>query len=607
MMKQTLLNKTDHTPGFDWGGFHRILNNKLKMMKMRKIYKSLLLLFLGISLLSSCDDFFEVDDRERITEELVLSKDNDVAAMWAYLYHNLEVGFTQVGNAMLANASDEADLNAPFAAVQKFNDGSWNAFNNPENPWNSLYAGIRNANKFLQATDSTVNERFTYNEYKIVDPVRYAKLRRELKAYRIDARFFKAYCHFELWKRYGAIPIVDEMITLEESYELDRSSTGQVVTYITGLLDEIIPEFDALETMEGSEYTGGRWNSPNFGRLTQSAAQALKARVLLYAASPLNTGTGEYDQDLCQQAAQAAAEVINSGLFSVDIGYRNLFLDKTANNPENILDNRAQITDFNYMERWNYPLGGSDQWLVSDINTNATCPSQNLVEAYGTLDGSLVDPENPYENRDPRLKQTILCNGDEFNGAPVESFVGGKAGIGDKNATTTGYYLKKFIQEKLNLNINQTGPHVWFIFRYGEVLLNYAEAMLHAHGPAAKMGYVSGDDLSALDAVNLIRSRPGVEMYPLASLNEEQLRNERRIELAFEGHRFWDVRRWMIAETTENQPLKGMRITRNGDDSFNYEVVNIENRKFVAPAMYRHPIPFVEMNNYPGWSQNNGW
>tara|TARA_R110002050_G_scaffold300670_1_gene471427 strand:+ start:15191 stop:16918 length:1728 start_codon:yes stop_codon:yes gene_type:complete len=573
---------------------------------MKIKFKIIVILFLGAFLMSSCEDFFEIDDREKLTEELVLSKDADVSAMWAYLYHNLEMGFTQVGNAMLANACDEADLNAPFAAIQKFNDGSWNSFDNPEDSWNSLFAGIRNANKFLESTDPAVNKRFTYDEYRIVDPVRYARLTRELKAYHIDAKFIKAYCYFELWKRYGAVPIVDQLISLEESYELNRNSSTEVVNYILGLLDEIIPEFAVLETMEGTEYNNGKWSSNHFGRITKGAALALKSRTLLYAASPLNSSNEQYDQALCIEAAKTAAEIINMGLYSTNLDYRSIFLDKTASNPENILDNRVMVNNFNYMERWNYPLGGSDQWVTTGIGTNATCPSQGLVDAYETIDGSPVDPQDPYTNRDPRFKQTILSNGDMFNDAPVESFVGGKAGIGDKNATTTGYYLKKFIREKLNLNIDATGPHVWYVFRYSEVLLNYAEAMYYAHGASTKMGYVNGGDLSAIDAINLIRGRTGVGMPARTSLTEDQLRNERRIELAFEGHRFWDVRRWKIAEQTENMPLKGMRITKEGE-SLTYEVVEIEKRKFVSPAMYRYPIPFVEMTNYSDWTQNTGW
>jgi hypothetical protein len=575
-------------------------------MKTKNIIFFLMLISIG--LLYSCEEYLEVDDREKLTEELVFGNEDDVSGAWAAIYTSMEIGFKQIDSAMLANACDEADFNAPFADVQKFNEGSWNTHNNPENIWNKAYGTIRNACKFLEATDSTKNRYFNYSEFKFVDPVKYNRLVREMKAYRADVNFFMAYYHFELWKRYGEIPIVDKLMTLDESYNLSRNSTSEVVNHILALLDEIIPVYDEVETMEGSEYINGKWNDNNFGRVTKSAALALKCKVLLYAASPLNTTSGQYDQALCDQAAQVAAEIINSGLFSLNIDYRSLFLNKTSSNPENILDNRVVIQNFNYLELWNYPLGGSDQWVKPGICKYATCPSQNLVDAYETLDGSAVDASNPYVNRDPRLKASILCNGDQFNDATVESFVGGKAGIGQKDATTTGYYLKKFVREKLNLNINATGPHVWFIFRYGEVLLNYAEAMFYAHGATATMGYVTnGGDLSATDAVNLIRNRTGVAMPARASLTEEQLRNERRIELAFEGHRFWDVRRWKIAEQVENEPLMGMRITMNADQSFLYQKVQIEARKFVAPTMYRHPIPFFELNNYPSWNQNSGW
>ena len=346
--------------------------------------------------------------------------------------------------------------------------------------------------------------------------------------------------------------------------------------------------------MEGIEYVNNIWSNPHFGRITKGASLALKTRVLLYAASPLNTVEGTYNASLCIKAAQAAAQIINMGIYSTNIDYRNLQFNQTPSNPENILDARSCIGGlFNYMELWNYPKGGDDLYIVPSVGCNATCPSQGLVDAYETIDGSPVSEINPYINRDPRLKETILCNGDQFNDAIVESFVGGNAAIGGKNQTTTGYYLKKFVQEKVKLPSGEVSPHIWYIFRYGEVLLNYAEAMFYAFGPKATQGYITnGRDLSALDAINLIRSRPGVNMPKLTSLTEDQLQNE----VALNWHSrspFWDVRRWKIAEMTENAPLMGIRIIKNYDtNNFIYNKVKIENRKF-NKAIYHYPIPIV--------------
>lgn len=549
-----------------------------------------------ISILVSSCNYLTVDDREMLTEKIVLSRVDDTAALWAILYSNLPLGFTVIsGNAMLASACDEADHNQPFHAIQSFNNGSWGAYNNPDDVWDKMYAAIRNANNFLRVSDT-----ITYNQYKIVDPTYYATLTTDMKYYRLDARFFKAFFHYELWKRYGEIPIVDKTMTLDESYALTRQKSDAIRTYILNELDAIIPDLKVT------------WESAYMGRITKGAALALKCRILLFAASPLNNG-GQYNTDLCQQVANVAKQVMDLGVYNLNIDYRNLFLNTTATNGEIILDYRRANT--NYLETWNYPSGGNRVYAYN-VGTNATCPSQNLVDAYEMANGKSItdptsgyDPQNPYVGRDPRLAMTVLTNNTLWNDSTVKAYIGGIDGIGKNNATTTGYYLKKFIQEKIKLPTNQTASHVWHIFRYGEILLNYAEAMNEAYGPDVVPANYS---LSARAALNLIRARTGVAMPAIpAGFTQvdfrEKIRNERRIELAFEGHRFWDVRRWMIANQTENAPLKGMRITKTGTNTFSYEIVKIEDRKFTSPAMFWYPVPFSELVKYKNWTQTTGW
>jgi starch-binding outer membrane protein, SusD/RagB family len=562
---------------------------------MKKYFNILSGLIL-ISVLATSCDFLSVDDREMLTEKIVLNKIDDTAAMWATLYSNLPLGFTDIGtNAMFASACDEADHNQPFHTVQSFNTGNWSAYSNPDNVWSTMYAAIHNASNFLRVSDT-----ITYNQYKVVDPTYYNTLTTDMKFYRLDARFFKAYFHYELWKRYGEIPIVDKTLTLEESYALTRQKSDAIRTYILSELDAIIPNLKVT------------WESAYMGRITKGAALALKCRVLLFAASPVNNG-GQYNATLCQQAASVAKEVIDLGVYNLNINYRDLFLNTTATNTEIILDYR--MANSKYMETWNYPSGGNRLYAYN-VGTSATCPSQNLVDSYEMANGKLItdatsgyDAQNPYVGRDPRLALTVLLNNTLWNDSTVKAYVGGTDGIGKNNATTTGYYLKKFIQEKINQTTTQTASHVWHIFRYGEILLNYAEAMNEAYGPdVVPAGYT----LSARAALNLIRARTGVVMPAIPTgLSQvdfrEKVRNERRIELAFEGHRFWDVRRWMIGAQTENAPLKGMRITRTGTNTFSYEVVKIEDRKFTAPTMYWYPVPFSELVKYKNWAQTTGW
>ena len=193
-------------------------------------------------------------------------------------------------------------------------------------------------------------------------------------------------------------------------------------------------------------------------------------------------------------------------------------------------------------------------------------------------------------------------------GRPLECWVGGVDGLGKPKATTTGYYLRKFVDENLDLTKNQSSVHIWILFRYAEVLLNFAEAMNEAYGPETSHGY----SLTAKRAIDMVRQRSGVEMPILApGLSQEEMRerirNERRVELAFEEHRFFDVRRWKIAEQTENKPVMAMRITKTGTGEFNYVAVKAEDRSF-DKKMYLYPIPETEVLKSGGTlKQNEGW
>ena len=575
---------------------------------MKTKYKIIAFATLFIVFFTSCEDFFEVNDKELINRDLVVENEEFIIGLWSNLYHSFDNGFMEVGTAMLASASDEADSNVPFGPTTLFNEGSWNSYNTPYNKsWAFLYQGINNASHFIQISDTTTNSDFNfYKDYKNYpdNKAKYNKFIANLKAYRMDAKFFKAYFHFQLWKMYGNVPIVDKVLTLEEAKMLKQATTPEMVNYIATTLNEVIAEFADLENTAGSAYHNGKWDPSSLGRITKGAALALKCRMFLYAASPLyNNGT--YNIVLCDSAARTAASIINSKIYSVSIGYRKIQFNRTTSNPENILDNRVDILDNNLMETWNYPKSGLPKYVnVPGISSNATCPSQNLVDAYDKLAG--YSEVTPFLNRDYRFSQTIYSDGDLVNGKAVESYRGGKDGIGDKNSTTTGYYLKKFVNDTVTLPVGTNAPHVWYIFRYSEVLLNYSEAMFNAYGNEHK-GYVTAvPDLNAEEALNIVRLRDGknVGNLPIASpLTNELIRKERQVELAFEGHRFWDVRRWGIALITENLPLKGMNITFvNGVKQYDPNYV-VENRKFVS-GMELFPIPSSEMHLYPSWIQN---
>ena len=301
-------------------------------------------------------------------------------------------------------------------------------------------------------------------------------------------------------------------------------------------------------------------------------------------------------------ASDAAKAVIDAGALPTLGAYKSLF--NTFNNAE-IIFTRSNAAS-NQFERNNSPIG-------FNLGQSGNTPSQDLVDAYevkvsatSAVKFNWNDPAmaaNPYANRDPRLGLTIAVNNSSF-GTPARNlqiFTGGLDAKPIVNATKTGYYLRKYQIESLNLLNNNTGVHSWIIFRYPEIYLNYAEALNEwSPGHADIKKYI-----------DIVRTRTGIAMPPLpAGLSQaetrERIRNEKRIEFAFEDHRFWDVRRWMQGPEFLGKPLTGVEITRNPDNTFKYTPTKVEDRAF-SPKMYLYPIPQSELNIAKGLVQNPLW
>jgi|HigsolmetaAR202D_1030399.scaffolds.fasta_scaffold00149_20 SusD family. len=552
-----------------------------------------------IATLAGCSKFLDREIESNYKEEDVFVNYDRIQqagfGVYAFLYNRF--GFSRIQNAMLASASDEADHAEPTADIHKFNTGTWNAVSNPEDCWAHFYQGIRRANLFLEK--SVDYKQIIYRD--TTDPANKATYEanvQDIAWLRAEVRVLRALYYFELIKRYGGVPIVDRTsYTDEELTQKPRSTFDSCVNYIVRECDEAFPELK--DTWVG--FSSEKWR----GRITKGVALALKARTLLYAASPLHNPSNDLSK--WAAAAEAAHKVIELGRYALHNNYQGLFrLGNGADgNPEVIFAIQAGAS--NTFERLNYPVG------YTQGGQGSTSPSQNLVDAYemkttGMMinePGSGYDPANPYANRDPRLGYSILTNNVTFKGRPVEPWVGGLDGLGKLRATTTGYYLRKFVDESLNLEQNTSSVHVWILFRYAEVLLNYAEAMNEAYGPEVTQGY----SMTAKMAVDLVRQRPGVAMPVLPpGLSQEEMRerirNERRVELAFEEHRFFDVRRWKIASITENMPIMAMRIEKKSDGTFDYKVVKAEDRIFYN-KMYLYPIPEVEVLKSKGALQQN--
>ncbi|HLN56273.1 MAG TPA: RagB/SusD family nutrient uptake outer membrane protein [Bacteroidales bacterium] len=568
-------------------------------MKRTYIY----IVTIALLTLAACESMeLKQEVRTSLTEEQVMKRYEYTMQHGLRAYNFLQPGFLYIDGAMSASASDDAEHTLETSDIQKFNNGSWNPLDNPDNAWANYFAGIRNVNKFLSMSDSVELD------YLRLDPnasqqALYKTYTQELKNAKYENRFLRAYFYFELIKRYGGVPILTDVLSLDADLkQINRNSLQECVTFIVSELDSAAAKLPKKTI------------NTNLGKITAGAAMALKSRVLLYAASDLYNNpswAGSYaNKELIslsgdrtarwQSAANAAKAVIDISSeagYSLAANYRALF--QTYNSPEIIFTHRAGAS--NSFEKASYPIG-------FDKANSGTTPSQNLVDEYEVK----IDANNavafdwnnpahaadPYASRDPRLDMSVVVNNSKFKDRAVEIWEGGKDGAGKPLATRTGYYLRKYVDETLDLLQEKTSVHSWIYIRLAEVYLNYAEALNECQP--------GNPDIKKY--VDLVRQR--ASMPPIAAgLSQaemrDKIRHERRVELAFEGQREWDLRRWMQAESRMNAPLKGVSI-RKLNAGFAYQPVTVESRVF-TPKMYFYPIPQSELNIQTNWEQNPLW
>jgi len=552
---------------------------------MKRHYFILFAVCLMISV-SSCN-YLDTKIDTQITPEILNADYSKLANLGYAPYTYIRNGFYLMDNNIPAAMSDEAEQTASTSNVQLFNDGSWNAYNNPDNPYSYYYQGIRAANFFLE-NSANYKSQLAQNRDTLSDGGNQYHLDvADIGWMRGEAHILRAFFYYDLIKRYGGVPLVTKTLSLTDNLDLPRADYNTIVDFIVSEIDNYK---DSLQ-VNWTAYAAGK-----DGRFTKGAALALKSRVLLYAASPLHNPNNDLSK--WAAAAKAAHDVIALNKYSLSSNYQQLFLlSNSATDLEIIWSIRTGAT--NSMEKANYPIG------TPGGNSGIT-PSQNLVSEYEYT--ATPNPANPYANRDPRLGYSIVTNNSTWNGRTIEIYPGGTDSRDNANTSRTGYYLKKFLDDNLYLIQNQTVIHNWVMFRYAEILLNYAEAMNEAYGPDQDNGY----GLTARTAVNMVRNRTGVKMPAVVAANQSEMRDkikhERMIELAFEDHRYWDLLRWKDAEVALNQPLIGIKADMNGTANFTYTAFNVENRVFVAPKMYYYPIPQTEINKSNGvLIQNQGW
>jgi len=511
----------------------------------------------------------------------------------------------QIYAAGLEAACDEAEGPASpsnYGNIQ-FATGSVNPTVVPSDAWSISYSNIRAVNQFIRHLSI-----IPFNQ----------TLKTQVKS---EARFLRAWYYAMLLQHYGGVPLIgDTVYASADNIDVKRNAYRSCVNYI-------LSECDSAATALPVS-----WSGAQYGRITKAACLALKSRVLLFAASPLFNNGGlaagnsgldtvvaypDKDPNRWQLAADAARAVIALGAYQLYVdstsrpnqpgfGFQKLFTQRY--NTEYILC--RMMGDNKYLESlWDVPSRGG---------SGGSFAYQDLVDAFPMSNGlditdpaSGYDPNHPYQNRDPRLDYTVIHDSTfrvtfgTNQPSPVQLYIDASvnppvpsSGDAVYKGTPTGLYIFKMMDPNVINNSLSTTPRVFPLIRYAEILLNFAEATNEATGPTAQV----------YQAVEAIRQRAGLRPYQLpAGLDQTAMRaviqKERRLELAYEGFRFFDVRRWMIAEQTDNQMMHGMEVDRGPGSAVTYKTFNVRKHNFTK-AMYLWPLPLAEIAKSPSLLQN---
>ena len=596
-----------------------------------KLSRLLLISVVFVSL-TSCDDLFEP----------ALENNQDISQM----YKDPTFARGLLDNAYLALpysespssdvATDDAVINQTGDDYKKMATGSWAANMNPVSQWDGRYHAIQYCNLMLENCDKVewaysskvLNQMFCDNYKGNAYALRGLHMMYLLRAHAgmVDGQLM-------------GVPIHLSSEDSKSDFNLPRNTFKECVDQIMSDFDEALkylPEqyVDVDENGVPAKYvqqgaTNNTYNhamgSIHRGKIDGRIISAFKAQLAIMAASPAYASAHVMNYE---DAAKYAADCLQKfgGLDAIDPNGWKWFantkmidnLGAASDNPKEIIW-RANVAKSHSLESDNFPpsLFGSGK-----IN-----PTQNLVDAFPMANGypisdsnSEYDAKDPYVNRDPRLKAYILCNGDKIGATDgvVNTAADSKTidGLNRENgkSTKTGYYMRKLLRSDVNLNPSSTTDmmHLTARIRTTEILLDYAEAANEAQGPKANVG---GANYSAYDVIKAIRERAGIgefgedpyleECAQNKDKMRELIRNERRLELCFENHRFWDLRRW---KAKLNEAAKGINITTDeATGAFVYKTFDAEERKYDDHYMYYGPIPYSEILKYSNLKQNEGW
>ena len=444
--------------------------------------------------------------------------------------------------------------------------------------WSKTYESVKNCNLFMDNIALAKN----------VDPLLVGR-------YTDEVRFIRAYLYFDLLRYWGGVPIVTTVPSLDNYKVTPRNTPEQVVDFIVSELDQII----ALDKLPKSNQT---CEDSYKGRATMAAVHALKARTLLYAASPLfNPSNDQSKWTIAATACKAAIDYAEANGHQLFADYGKLFI--TPYNSEEIFIRSWWSGTSETGWGWGQQVSLLDLYFNSPSNGGwcSLCQTQDMVESYETLEGKkITDPTSGYkldhfwENRDPRFAQSILFDGSQWKGHKIETFLPGgidsnEGPVGGWNYSVTGYFVKKFLKEDVvhgDYDTKKGSPQHNIIFRLAELYLNYAETQIEL-----------GNDEEARKYINMVRARSTMPAIADAGAAlKERYRNERKVELFMENHRYNDLRRWDIATSVmDNKAIRAIEIRKSDSGAKTY---NIENRQVIMfPERYRFvPIPKDEID-----------
>ena len=545
----------------------------------------------------SCSDFLDRAPGDNMTEQELFSKietaeaflDNVYTYLPDFQYNTEDLS----GRYKLGDATDEGGFQQASGYTQcpfDINLGSWNSETMPmQRNWSDYYGCIRRCNMLIKNYDLIPEEMTTGA----------ATNRKE----RIlgEAYGLRGYYYFLLFKQWGGVPIITSVLDPGDESQLSgikRASAEETLQRVLDDMDEAIKHLPA------------KHNDANFGRFTSLVATVVKSQVKLYWAS--RYWNRDNDMDRWSDAVDACREAYNMALHNGHVlarTYSSLFNESGIQNEVIWTKNSPYYYECYWWDWYAMPLGygaynvdGPLQELVDDFEMKES--GEIPVLGYTSDNQPILnekaydyDPAHPWEGREDRFYSCILYHGAMLQDRPIDISLSGKDNINIGSIIRTNYFTNKYLDQDHNLVTNQTWTYRRFAsIRTAELYLNLAEALNELDGPTS----------AVYQLVNDIRSRAGQPALP-AGLTQDQMReriyHERRIELCFENHRFWDVRRWMIAEDVDNGPVH--RVMVDDDGNITYPV--FQNRVFDPSKHYLFPIPQSEIDKNNALEQNPGW